>query len=225
MCRFRRVLAVALVVALVAACGACASTSMGVGNGSGAASTPAPVPTRTIAVPPPKACSSSDCTLFASDDLGSGFAISVHNNSTAGVAIVELAYHGTPLYWHVFRFETPAEFACDVAGSVRNCVLVDYTGAHAAIAHPIVLATATLLIGKEVVSDTPDLHPADLDGDNRIDAYGLHNDYDPDYASGKVRWQTWSRSADGRSFASTGCGPLSQTAPPAPTSFLAGACS
>jgi hypothetical protein len=91
--------------------------------------------------------------------------------------------------------------------------------------HPVVLAASSLAVGPAVGTDTPGLQPRDLYGDNRIDLYGLQNNYDPDYASGDVQWQTWRRSNDETSFSSTGCGPLSSPAPAAPVALLTGSCS
>jgi hypothetical protein len=245
MSRYGIVLAGAL-VSLAVLCAGCASTTDGIGSarGSGGATSgggrssppdfPSAGPTSSaagsnpVAVAPPTVCSTAACKTVKSYDLGGGFTIVARGNAAAGggvgAAVVELTQQGTPVYWRVFDGETPSELACDIAGSVRNCVLVDYTGAHAATGHPIVLTGATLGIGEAVGSDTPGLHPQDLDGDNRIDLYGLQNNYDPDYASGKVQWQTWRRSGDGMSFTSTGCGPLSASAPTAPTVLQSGGC-
>jgi hypothetical protein len=136
-----------------------------------------------------------------------------------------LARDQVPVYWHVIGSETPSELLCKVAeGTLRNCVLVDYVGAHASTAYPIVVDGDRLDLGKSVGTDTPGLHAADLDHDLRVEAYGLNNDYKPDYATGHVQWQTWRRSGDGTALASTGCGPLGTSAPPAPRTFLTGRC-
>jgi hypothetical protein len=166
--------------------------------------------------------------VLKSYDLGGGFTIVLHGNVSAyggvGAAIIEFRQGGTPTYWRVFEGDTPSEMACDVAGPVRNCVVIDYVGAHAATAYPIVLVDQGLWVGEPVGTDTPGLHAGDLDGDNRIDVYGLQNNYEPDYATGKVAWQTWQRSTDGTAFRSTGCGPFVRRARPTPTAFLTGAC-
>lgn len=142
-----------------------------------------------------------------------------------GSAFLELTENGTPVQWNELKDEIPAELTCNIAGSVRNCVLVTYVGAHGANAYPVLFDGSTLRIGLAVNTDTPELHAKDLDGDNRLDAYGLQNNYDPSYASGKVQWQTFQRSGDGTAFTSTGCGPLASAAPPPPSALLTGTCS
>jgi hypothetical protein len=239
-------LGTAVGVALVLACAGCGSTTSGTGRvgstapaspSSSAPLTPSPTSPETSGVaslppgptasppeevPPPKACSTSACTLFKTFDAGHGYVLSVHSSPTA--AVLELARDGTPVYWRVFDYETPAEFMCVIVLSVPDCVLVDFTGAHAAIAHPIVLAGPFISVGKAVTSDTPEVHALDLDGDTWLDVYGLQNNYEPDYASGQVQWQTWQRTKYGTALVSTGCGTLASTAEPAPSTLLTGAC-
>ena len=180
----------------------------------------------------PAACASqSDCKLVKSWNVGGGFLVAVFSapsaSSGVGAAVLMLARDEVPVFWHVIDGETPSELLCKVAGGsapLRNCVLVDYVGAHAATAYPLVVDGDQLDLGSSIGTDTPGLHAADLDHDLLVDAYGLNNDYKPDYASGHVQWQTWQRSADGATLKSTGCGPLSASPPKAPTTFVTGNC-
>jgi hypothetical protein len=142
-----------------------------------------------------------------------------------GSSVLLLGQGDTPIEWHVLSGETPGELLCKVAvGTLRNCVLVDYVGAHAATAYPLTVSGNRLLVGKAVGTDTPAMHAVDLDHDLRVDAIGLNNNYKPDYASGHVQWQTWRRTTDGMTLSVTGCGPLKQSAPPRPSTFLTGTC-
>ncbi len=196
---------------------------------SSAAATSAPPSSAFPSLAPPRECAkASDCTLVKSYKLGDGVLVAVFSAPAAsggiGAAVLMMARDQTPTYWRVFDGETPSELLCAVAGSVRNCALVDYVGAHAATARPLVVSAIGITVGPAVGSDTPGLHLGDLDGDNLVDAYGLQNDYDPDYASGHVQWKTWRRSADAISLTSTGCGALAARAPAAPTAFLTGPC-
>jgi hypothetical protein len=180
-------------------------------------------------VAPPKECANtSDCKLVKSYKLGSGVVVGVFSAPSAsggiGAAVLMMARDQTPTYWHVFDGETPSELLCAVADSGRNCALVNFVGAHAATGYPLVVSTLGITIGPSVGSDTPALHLGELDDDNLVDVYGLQNNYNPDYASGHVQWQTWRRSGDAVSFASTGCGPLAAKAPADPTGFLTGTC-
>jgi len=179
--------------------------------------------------PPPSVCAKvTDCKLLKSWNVGSGYLVAAFSAPSAssgiGAAVLMLARDEVPVYWHLIDGQTPSELLCKVAtGALRNCVLVDYVGAHAATAYPFVVDGDTLAIGKSVGTDTPGLHAADLDHDLLVEVYGLNNNYKPDYASGHVQWQTWQRSTDG-ALTSTGCGPLAASAPPAPTTFLTGTC-
>jgi hypothetical protein len=206
----------------------------GTNTGSSPASLPAssggPAPS---SAPAPKVCATqSDCKLVKSWDVGAGYLVAAFSapsaSSGVGAAVLMLARGQVPVYWHVLDGETPAELLCKVAStageSLRNCVLVDYVGAHAATAYPLVVDGDRLDLGAPVGTDTPGLHAADLDHDLLVDAYGLNNNYKPDYASGHVQWQTWRRSADGATLKSTGCGPLATSAPEAPTAFFTGSC-
>jgi hypothetical protein len=161
-------------------------------------------------------------------NVGGGYVVAAFSAPAAangvGSTVLLLARDGTPVFWHVFGSETPSELLCKVSGSLQNCGLVNHVGAHGAIAYPILLVSGQVVIGEPVGTDTPGLHVADLNGDLLVDAYGLQNDYRPDYASGHVQWQTWRRAQDASSFASTGCGPLSRTASADPATFLAGKC-
>lgn len=179
--------------------------------------------------PAPSECArESDCTLVKSWDVGGGYVVAAFSASSAaggiGSSILLLARGRTPVFWHVFAGENPSELLCKVAGTLRNCALVDVVGAHGASAYPFVVVGDQLAIGPSIGTDTPGLHVADLNGDLLVDAYGLQNDFDPDYASGHVQWQTWKRSLDGMTLVSTGCGKLAASAPVDPTAFEQGKC-
>jgi len=175
----------------------------------------------------------SDCKLVKSWNVGGGYLVAAFSAPNAanglGASVMMLARDEVPVYWRAINGETPGELLCKVAsggagGTVRNCVMVDYVGAHAATARSMIVSADELDFGTTVGTDTPGLHAADLDHDLLVDVYGLNNNYKPDYASGHVQWQTWRRSADGATLTDTGCGPLAASAPPPPTTFLTGSC-
>jgi hypothetical protein len=218
---------------LIAGCAACRSTTNGIGQvhvGTRSPTAPAATAPGRIdhGVPAPATCATSQCALVARHDLGGGFRLQVLGNTLAqhgaGAAVLELTRRGTPVYWRVFDRQTPAALSCARFRRLPNCVLVDYVGAYGGVAYPIILVDGGVWIGAPVGTDTPTLRAADLDGDGRVDVYGLQNNYDPSYSDGAVQWQTWRRSADGTSLTSTGCGVLSHDRAPAPVRLLTGAC-
>ena len=206
------------------------SASVPTASGPGSSGAPgSTAPAGPSSAPPPAVCAKqTDCKLLKSWNVGSGYLVAAFSapsaSSGVGASVLMLARDEVPVYWHLIDGETPGELLCKVAtGTLRNCVLVDYVGAHAAIAYPLVVDGDKLDIGKSVGTDTPGLHAADLDHDLLVEVYGLNNNYKPDYASGHVQWQTWQRTTDG-ALTSTGCGPLATSAPPVPTTFLTGSC-
>jgi hypothetical protein len=212
-------------------CAACTSTTSGSGHVDvrpsvrSASESVRPGP---VELTPPGVCATPDCRLVHRAALGAGDTVALYGNTSAdggaGAAILEFAAHGTSTYWRVFAGQTPSQLECAAAATPRNCVVVDYVGAHGALAYPVVVLDGGPWVGEPVTTDTPDLRAADLDGDGRVDAFGVQNDYRPSYAEGAVQWQTWRRSRDGTAFASSGCGPLVRRTPRPPTTLLTGAC-
>jgi hypothetical protein len=158
-------------------------------------------------------------------DLGGGYTIVLRRSADGLNAYVALVTGSATVQWHTFPYQYAGELHCNIAGSVRNCVVINGVGAHASAAYPVLFDGAWLHIGEAATSDTPVIDAYDIDGDNRLDVAALQNNYTPSYANGKVQWQTWRRSTDGTSWKSTGCGPLAAAPPPRPNAFLTGACS
>jgi hypothetical protein len=139
----------------------------------------------------------------------------------AGEAILELQNAGKPVYSNTFAGETPQAMRCSPTPS-PNCVLVDGTGAHASSARGFkVLATSMAQFGV-VDSDTPETIAGDLNDDGWIDVITDQDTYMPDYATGKVYWQTFT--SNGVTFTSTGCTVPAPTLPRTPSAPLTGAC-
>jgi hypothetical protein len=161
----------------------------------------------------------------ATKSLGDGYAVVLHGdasyNGGAGASVLELRYSSVPVFWATQEGETPAELGCS-PHPARHCVVVDYSGAHGAVGRLWRIVGSTLEAADEVTSATPEMHAVDLEGNGSIDVQALQNNYEPDYATGKVYWQTWT--SDGESLTSTGCGPAASTAPPPPTAPLTGVC-
>jgi hypothetical protein len=189
-----------------------------------ASSPPAP-PTPAPASPPPE-CPGGTCPQVDSVALGHGYVIILRGNDGygggAGASVVELTSGGVPVFWSAAASETPGGLACSAAGAMPNCVVVDYTGAHASVATVWALARGTLHRGATVSSDTPGMSGRDLNADGFVDVVALQNDYTPDYATGKVYWQTWV--SDGNHLTATGCTSPTHTPSPAPTQPVSGSC-
>jgi hypothetical protein len=139
-----------------------------------------------------------------------------------GATIVELTNAGTPVYWATIAGEMPAQLTCSTSADKSNCVLVASVGAHGSNAAVWRLGGATLHRGSTVASDSPNMRALDLNGDGWVDAEGLQNTYNPDYASGAVYWQTWI--SDGTHLTSTGCTPPTHSQPGAPAAPVTGTC-
>lgn len=92
-------------------------------------------------------------------------------------------------------------------------------------AHALAIDGHRLQLGDSVGAGTPIIDIADLNGDRLLDVAALQNNYEPDYATGKVQYQTFERTIDGLSFTKTGCGPLQRKKPPTPSSLQTGSCS
>jgi hypothetical protein len=188
-------------------------------------SSPAVPPNSAPASPPPE-CPRGTCPQVDSVALGNGYVIILRGNDGygggAGASVVELTSGGVPVFWSATANETPGGLACSTAGATPNCVVVDYTGAHASVATAWTLARGTLHRGATVSSDTPGMSGRDLDADGFVDVVALQNDYTPDYATGKVYWQTWV--SDGNHLTGTGCTSPSHTPTPAPTQPVSGSC-
>ena len=236
--------------ALLLACAACTATTSGHGStgpaGSGVPSAAGPsgtvpsgtVPSGTVpsgvptaggtpsAVPAPAACPGGTCRQAMSTTLGAPYAVVVRSNPAyangTGATIVELTAAGVPVGWTVLPSESPSEITCSSTPSQSNCVLVDHVGAHRSDAIVFRLAGGALRRGGTVAAATPEMHARDLNGDGWVDAAGLQNTGVPDYATGKVYWQTWA--SDGTGLRSTGCTGLAASAPPVPTTLLHGSC-
>ena len=161
-----------------------------------------------------------------STTLRAPFAVIVRTNPAyangTGAAIVELTRSDVPVGWYVVPGESPSEITCSTTASQSNCVLVDHVGAHGSDAIVFRLVGQALQRGSTVLAATPDMHASDLDGDGWVDAAGLQNTGVPNYATGRVYWQTWV--SDGIRLRTTGCTSPAGSAPPAPTTLLRGSC-
>jgi hypothetical protein len=179
-----------------------------------------------VAVPPPAQCPPGQCAVAGTGDLGNGYLAVLRSGRPTsngfGSSIVELTHHGVAVYWHVTDDEAPGSIACKGGVTLPNCIVVDYLGAHASNATVWALSGGTLHKGATVTVDSPGADGRNLNGDDFVDAIGLQNDYNPDYATGHVQWQTWV--SDGHHLTSTGCTALSATAPPRPTAPATGTC-
>lgn len=189
-------------------------------------SPPPTTPTPPKAASPPPQCPGGTCQIAATIGLPNGYEILLRNgtSTTAPISsVVELSKSGVAVAWFVADGEQPAHIACSVTDQHGSCVVVNEVGAHGSDATAYVFTGSALQHGDTVTAATPDMFPRDLNADGLIDAEGLQNDYTPDYATGKVQWQTWT--SNGLHFTSTGCGPKSSVAPPKPTAPLTGPCS
>jgi hypothetical protein len=193
--------------------------------------TPTPTLTTSSATPPspvpaPKECPGGTCKAFDSADLGNGYTFVLRGNDGygggVGASIVELTKGGVPIYWWATNGQTPGGLMCSTGGAVPNCVVVDYTGAHASLGTVWALSGGTLHRGSTVTVDTPGTSGRDLNGDGLVDVVALQNDYTPDYATGRVYWQTWVSNAT--KLTSTGCTTPSHAPAPAPTKLVTGSC-
>src|SRR5439155_15823771 len=97
-----------------------------------------------------------------------------------------------------------------------------YVGAHGSTSTLWAFAKQRLTKGATVNSDTPSMFARDLNADGLLDVVAQQNNYTPDYATGKVQWQTWL--SDGSNLTSTGCTPLTTAPAPRPTSAVTGKC-
>jgi hypothetical protein len=231
------------VIAVVAVLAGCTTTV----SGSGVAHQPSPTATPTTPAPttsatsstappttpaPPKAaapppqCPNGSCQISATIGLPNGYELLLRTGTSTTAAqssIVELSKNGVAVAWYVADGEQPAHVSCQITDQRANCVVVNEVGAHGSDATAYLFTGTSLRRGDTVTAATPEMLPRDLNNDGTIDAAGLQNDYTPNYATGKVQWQTWT--SDGLRFTSTGCGPKSTTAPPKPTAPLTGPCS
>lgn len=194
-------------------------------SGAGTGTAAAPGGALPPAVPPPTSCSPlSQCPKAASGDVGDGYTLVLRSGpgSGSGASVLELRYRGVSVFWTVKDDETPYELACS-ATPQKRCVVVDYTGAHAAVGRLWKVMGNTLVAGGTATSDTPGMHATDLNKDGYVDVVALQNDYTPDYATGKVYWQTWV--SNGQSLVSTGCSAkASGDLPPQPVTPQTGSC-
>lgn len=194
------------------------------GDATTAATTSSAAP---VAMQPPPQCPNATCSELATASLGNGFVALLRSgqSSNGGLAasVLELTLNGIAVDWHAVNDETPAHLTC-IGGAAGNCVVVDQVGAHGADATVwrLALNSQKLTSAAKVEADTPSMAGRDLNGDGFVDVIGLQNNYTPDYATGKVQWQTWL--FDGKTLSSTGCTPLSVSPPPRPTAAVTGPC-
>ena len=187
-----------------------------------AETTPSVTPTQQ---PPPPQCPGGSCNTIATASLGGGYVIMLRSgpqtSTTLGASVVELTFNGMAIYWFVADGDTPATLTCKT-GVKTTCVVVDDVGAHGSTATLWAFANQTLTKGAVVNSDTPSMFARDLNADGLVDVVAMQNDYTPNYATGKVQWQTWL--SDGAKLTSTGCTPLATTPSPRPTAPATGKC-
>lgn len=201
------------------------TTSTAATTPASSSATPTPTAPAPTAVSPPPQCPGGTCQIAATIGLQNGYEILLRNgtSTTAPVSsVVELTQRGVPVAWFVADGEQPAHIACSITNQQGSCVVVNEVGAHGSDAIAFVFTGTALQRGDTVTASTPEMFPRDLNADGTIDAEGLQNDYTPDYATGKVQWQTWT--SNGLHFTSTGCGPKSSVAPPRPTTLQTGPC-
>jgi hypothetical protein len=137
-------------------------------------------------------------------------------------SVLELTDNGVPVFWAAADGDQPMQLACATHNGTGGCVVVDQVGVHAATATAYAFDGSMLHRGSVADGNTPEAFARDLDGNGTLDVAALQNDYQPDYATGQVQWQTWR--SDGSTLTSTGCTPLASTAPPRPTAFASGHC-
>lgn len=188
-----------------------------------------PASTAPASASPPAGCSTPSCTFVSSADLGQGVALLVHSNPNVdgiGAAYLELRQNGIGVAWHEIRDENAGQLVCQYSGPVRNCGFVTSVGAHSSHAYPVAVNGTDLYVGDPAVADTPVMRVKDLDGDRRVDALAVQNDYKPSYVEGHNQWQTFRMTADATAFTSTGCGPTAKShePPPAPHQLVTGPC-
>lgn len=209
--------------------GSSAASSASVSTGSAQSSPSSGSPSSAaLAVAAPRQCPGGSCPIIGTADLGDGFVASLRSGTASdgpafGASVLELTEAGVPVDWHATDDRQPGQLSC-IGGAVANCVVIDYQGAHSASATVWRLGrdSATLAKMASADADTPSMSARDLNGDGFVDVIGLQNDYQPDYVTGQVQWQTWV--FDGKNLSSTGCTALAPTPPPRPSAPATGTC-
>jgi hypothetical protein len=160
---------------------------------------------------------SGDVVILLRTGTASGFPTS---------SVVEVTLHKVPVYWHAVDGDQPSRLACNSVTSGSNttttCIVVDLMGAHSSSATLYRYAQGQMQLGSRVETNTPTMTTADLNGDGALDVAGLRDNETPNYAQGKVQWQTWT--SGGSQLTPTGCTALASTPPPAPKIPASGTC-
>ena len=178
-----------------------------------------------VAATPPSDCSDDACEVTTTADLGPGSKIVVRHNAGVGHSFLSLVKDGVAVAWVTIQNEYAGTIKCSTGTVPNNCVVTTGVGAHGAAAYALLVGLdGKLALGESVGGGTPIIDIVDLDGDNRLDVAVLQNDYTPDYATGKVQYQTFKRTTDALSFTETGCTPKATKKPPVPTAFATGPC-
>jgi hypothetical protein len=187
-------------------------------------STSAPSP-----APPPPRCQAWECQARQTVNLTSGWTVRLwrggDQQNYASRPVVELLHNKVAVQWWISPRGDGwnGSLTCLTSGPEPNCDLIDSLGMHAEVAEMLILRAGRLVHppGAEAITNSVGMRAADLNRDGYLDVIGTSNDYLPNFAQGRVYWQTF-RYEDGR-LTVTGCARQSNNAP-APGRLLTGTC-
>jgi hypothetical protein len=187
-------------------------------------STSAPSP-----APPPPRCQAWECQARQTVNLTSGWTVRLwrggDQQNYASRPVVELLHNRVTVQWWISPRGDGwnGSLTCLTGGPEPNCDLIDSLGMHAEVAEMLILRAGRLVHPPraEAITNSVGMRAADLNRDGYLDIIGTSNDYLPNFAQGRVYWQTF-RYKDGR-LTVTGCARQSKNAP-APARLLTGTC-
>jgi hypothetical protein len=138
-------------------------------------------------------------------------------------AVVELLTGGVPTLWNTEADEYQPHLECSTRTPHLHCVVLAGVGAHSSQAQLYLVSDGRFVLPPPITTDTPGIAAQDLDGDGDLDLQVPVNDYQPDYATGGMYWQTWLLKS--QSYSLSGCtATVYNEMPPVPTAPVFGAC-
>ena len=109
--------------------------------------------------------------------------------------VVELLHNRVAVQWWISPRGDGwnGSLTCLTGGPEPNCDLIDSLGMHAEVAEMLILRAGRLVHppGAEAITNSVGMRAADLNADGYLDVIGTSNDYLPNFAPGRVYWQTF----------------------------------